>query len=121
MTTDPYAVHYARTSSLLDHLTSLLDVWEVLGYYDQSRILDFTLPGMNKPADCWGELTEPLTQLRDLDIGTAVDTVREAGARGAVDPMAAYDTVRGNLEADVMDTIRRYRGLRPVRVLGRTA
>lgn len=121
MTTDSFAIHYARTSSLLDHLTALLDVWEVLGHYDQRNILAFTLPGMDKPADCWDELTEPLTQLRDLDIATAVEIVREAGARGAVDPQAAYDTVRGNLEADVMDTIRRYRGLRSVRVLGRTA
>lgn len=95
--------------ALVRGMTALTDVWELIPPYDQLHLLELLLPGVQNVRGCWDELTEPLQQLIDLDGRTAIDTLREAGARGPLDPQTAYDTVRAALEHDIADVLNAYR------------
>ena len=110
-TLDAYVDHYGLGfDRLVRAMTAVGDVWELLGREQQNDLLDFLLPGLGaRQANCWDELADPLQRLTHLDAITAVDVLREQGARGPLNPVDAYDRVRAHLEQEIADTIRGYR------------
>jgi hypothetical protein len=104
--TATYGEHYARFDQLVRCATALGDVFDLLGDYQQREVLDFLLPGVTDPLGCWEELADPIERLDRLDAITALDELRDQGARGPLDPQSAYDRVRGHIEDEVRDIIR---------------
>jgi len=104
-----YADHYARFDQLVRCAASLGDAIEVLGRDQQRDVLDFLLPGVGDVFACWDELAEPLERLEQVNYRTAVDEMRERGARGPIDPGSADALIRDEIKGDIRDVIRAHR------------